>query len=85
MKKLFILYLLVHCCSLQTHQKRALDPITDGCEPSYGCWDLNSGPLEEQSVLLTTEPFLQPSLLFLNYLVLRINTQRHFNISELRP
>jgi hypothetical protein len=22
----------VHCCSLQTHQKRALDPITDGCE-----------------------------------------------------
>ena len=25
-----------------------------------GCWDLNSGPLEEQSVLLTTEPSLQP-------------------------
>ena len=23
----------------------------DGCEPSCGCWDLNSGPLEEQSVL----------------------------------
>jgi hypothetical protein len=42
------------------HQKRASDPITDGCEPSCGCWDLNSGPLEEQPVLLTTEPSLQP-------------------------
>jgi hypothetical protein len=28
--------------------------------------DLNSGPLEEQSVLLTTEPSLQPPVLFLN-------------------
>jgi len=39
--------------------ERASDPITDGCEPPCGCWDLNSGPLEEQSVLLTTEPILQ--------------------------
>ena len=46
---------LVHCHCLQTHQKRASDPITDGCEPPCGCWELNSGPLEEQSVLLTTE------------------------------
>jgi hypothetical protein len=42
------------------HEKRASDPITDGCEPPCGCWELNSGPQEEQSVLLTTEPFLQP-------------------------
>ena len=41
----------VHCCCLQTHQKRAPDPITDGHEPSCGCWELNSRPLEEQSVL----------------------------------
>ena len=34
--------------------------LTDGCEPPCGCWDLNSGPLEEQLVLLTTEPSLQP-------------------------
>jgi hypothetical protein len=34
--------------------------VTDGCEPPCGCWDLNSGPLEEQSVLLTTEPTQQP-------------------------
>jgi hypothetical protein len=45
----------------QTHQKRASDPITGGCEPPCGCWDLNSGPLVEQSVvLLTAEPSLQP-------------------------
>jgi hypothetical protein len=31
----------------------------DGSEPPCGCWDLNSGPLEEQSVLLTVEPSLQ--------------------------
>jgi hypothetical protein len=48
-----------HCSHLQTHQKRASDPITDGCEPPCGCWDLNSEPLEEQSVLLTAEPSLQ--------------------------
>jgi hypothetical protein len=42
------------------HQKRASDLITDGCEPPCGCWDLNSGPSEEQSVLLTAEPSRQP-------------------------
>jgi hypothetical protein len=36
------------------------DPITDGCEPPCGCWDLNLGPLEEQSVLLPAEPSRQP-------------------------
>jgi hypothetical protein len=29
--------------------------FTDGCEPSFGCWELNLGPLEEQPVSLTTE------------------------------
>jgi hypothetical protein len=33
--------------------------VTDGCEPPCGYWELNLGPLE-QSVLLTTEPSLQP-------------------------
>jgi hypothetical protein len=32
------------------------DLITDGCEPPCGSWDLNSGPSEEQSVLLIIEP-----------------------------
>jgi len=34
-------------------------------EPPCGCWELNSGPLEEQSVLLTTEPSLQPYFIVL--------------------
>ena len=57
---LFVLFLWVHCSCLHTHQKRTSDPITDGCEPPCGCWELNSGPLEEQSVLLTAEPSLLP-------------------------
>jgi hypothetical protein len=36
----------------------------DGCEPPCGCWDLNSGPLEEQSALLTAEPSHQPLIVF---------------------
>ena len=48
-----------------TPQKRASEPITDGCEPPCGCWELNSSPLEEQSVLLTTEPSLHPPGLIL--------------------
>jgi hypothetical protein len=38
------------------------DLIMDGCEAQCGCWDLNSGPSEEQSVLLTTEPSHQPGI-----------------------
>ena len=34
--------------------------VTDNCELSHECWELNLGPLEEQPVLLTTEPSLQP-------------------------
>jgi hypothetical protein len=34
----------------------------DGCELPCGCWVLNSGPLKKLSVLLTTEPSLQPSI-----------------------
>ena len=44
-KKRFYLYILCICyCSfLQTHQKRASDPNTDGCEPLCGCWELIFG------------------------------------------
>jgi len=34
--------------------------VPDSCELVHGFWDLNPGPLEEQSVPLTTEPSLQP-------------------------
>ena len=45
--------------SSDTPEECASDPITDSCEPPCGCWELSSGPLEEQSVLLTAEPSLQ--------------------------
>jgi hypothetical protein len=35
--------------------------ITENCKQPCGCWELNAGPLEEQKVLLLTEPSLGPS------------------------
>jgi hypothetical protein len=60
--------------SSDTHQENSADPITDGCEPPYGSWGLNAGPLEGQSVLyymsspwldtvLASKDVLEPSLL----------------------
>jgi hypothetical protein len=57
-KDLFISCMWVHCSCLQIHQKRVSDHTADGCKPPCGCWELNSGPMEEQSVLLTTKPSL---------------------------
>ena len=37
--------------------------VTDRSELPCGCWELNQGPVEEQPVLLTTEPSLLPNLL----------------------
>lgn len=34
--------------------------VIDSCEPPCGCWELHPHPQEDQLVLLTTEPFLQP-------------------------
>jgi len=41
-KDLSIHYTQAHCSRPQTHQKRASDLSTDGCEPPCGCWELNS-------------------------------------------
>jgi hypothetical protein len=41
------------------HQKTASDHIIDVCKPPCGCCELNSGPLEKQTVLLTAKPSLQ--------------------------
>jgi hypothetical protein len=50
-----------------------------------GCWELNSGPLEEQSVLLTSEPSLQsapppcpPSILASTHPSVQLCTHRSF-------
>jgi hypothetical protein len=41
----------------------------EGLRYHYRCggWELDSGPLEEQSVLLTAEPSLQPKLFLLQH------------------
>ena len=45
---------------LPVGQKKVPDLITNSCESPCGSQELNSGPLEEQPVLLTTEPSPQP-------------------------
>ena len=35
--------------------------VTDGCQLPHKCWEQNPGPLQQQPVLLTTEPSLQPA------------------------
>jgi hypothetical protein len=52
--------------------------LVDGCEPPCGCWELNSDPLEEQSVLLTFEPSLQPIIFYFYFLHFSI----HFYVYE---
>ena len=62
------IYLLIYVSTLQLSSDTPEDCIlTDGCEPPCGCWELNSRPLEEQSVLLTAEPISPaPYLTLLN-------------------
>ncbi|ERE86056.1 histone deacetylase 2-like protein [Cricetulus griseus] len=50
---LFIMYTVLCLHARRRHQK-APDLTTDGCEPPCGYWELNSGPLEEQPVLLAS-------------------------------
>ena len=61
-----VIIITVHCSCLHTHQKRASDHITDGSEPPYGCWELNSGPLEAQSVLISAPASYLQIFIFLN-------------------
>ena len=54
--KVFFLkiYLLIYVSTLLlSSDTPEEDLVADGCEPPCGCWDLNFGPLEEQSGALT--------------------------------
>jgi hypothetical protein len=55
----FFLKIYLHKYTVADSEEYLSDLITDGCEPPCGCWDLNSGPLEEQSALLHAEPSRQ--------------------------
>ena len=54
------LFIIIHKYTVSDFRIQGV--ITGGCESPCGCWDLNSGPSEEQSVLLLTEPSHQPPL-----------------------
>ena len=58
----YILYTMCVYCPLKPEEgvRTSGTGVMDGCRLPCGCWELNSGPLEEQPVLLTTEPSLQP-------------------------
>ena len=57
--KIYLFYVCEYTIAVFRHTRRghqiplqrASDPFTDGCELPCGCWELNSGPLEEHSVL----------------------------------
>ncbi|XP_050003558.1 adiponectin receptor protein 1 [Alexandromys fortis] len=87
------LFHTVYCHSEKVSRTFSKSPATgssDSCELPCGCWELNPGPLEEQSVLLTTEPSLQPhkmSCLFCSGVFLGLGLSgvvptMHFTIAE---
>ena len=60
---------VAHACSAHGSQKRALDPVE--LEVPRRSWELNLDPLEEQPVVLTAEPSLQPHSTHLKVVVVR--------------
>ena len=63
---LCILCIWVFCLHVHLYTRRGIRShgtiVTDGCRLPCEFWELNSGPLKEQPVLLNTEPSLQPPL-----------------------
>jgi hypothetical protein len=52
----------LHAQCLQMSEEATGSPgigVMDGCKPPCGCWKHTPETLQEQSVLLITEPFLQ--------------------------
>jgi hypothetical protein len=50
---IYLLYVRTLYLSSDTPEEGVRYHYRDGCEPPCGCWDLNSGPSEEQSGALT--------------------------------
>lgn len=50
----------MHTCSMCTtgmcnaHAESPATRFADCCEPQHGCWEFNSGPMQEQPVLFIT-------------------------------
>jgi hypothetical protein len=57
-KKVYLFYVYGYTDAVFRHTRRGhLIPLqmVDDCEPPCGCWELNSGPLEEQAVLFLSQ------------------------------
>jgi hypothetical protein len=54
---IYYAYSVLPAC-MAAGQKRAPDLIVDGCEAPCGCWELNSGSLQEQPVSHFSSPHL---------------------------
>ena len=57
-----------HVCPVPLRSEESIRPsgtgVPNGCEPPCWCWELSSGPLQEQPDS-SAEPLLQPGILFL--------------------
>lgn len=62
LKDLFIYFNVHECfiCMCICMPEEGIKLILDGCKPPRSCWDLNSGPLQKQLVLLSAKPSIQP-------------------------
>jgi hypothetical protein len=81
--RLFSLCMWVHCCSPQTYQKGAPDPITDGCEPPVMGWllevelrtsrravsALNRWAISPPCICTTSSPFIPAHFRVVVYIV----------------
>jgi hypothetical protein len=68
-----IYFMYVNTLSLSSDTpEEGLDHFKDGCETPRVCCELNSGPVEEQSVQLSAESSLQPQLFDIYILLLHL-------------
>jgi hypothetical protein len=79
----YYVYIILPACT-PAGQKRASDLITDGCESPCGCWELNTEPLEEQPVLLTSVISLAPVKTMFRYLELKYYKSLPLNSIKLK-
>lgn len=80
--------ILCHRCSCRDQKKCVCTPgagVTGGIESSYGCWELNLGPLEKQYELNHSAIFLiDQKHLLTRFLRLPINHSLNKAVSKLR-
>jgi hypothetical protein len=63
--KIYLFIICKYTVAVFRHTRRGHQiSVTGGCEPPCDCWDLNFGPLEEQSGALTPSHLTSPGVSF---------------------